>query len=68
MRRLLTLAIATSLLAVAAVAAPAAATPTPSKPDKTTITLVTHDSFNVSKSVMRQFCITKSMHSHGLGP
>ena len=55
MRRLLTLAIATSLLAVAAVAAPAAATPTPSKPDKTTITLVTHDSFNVSKSVMRQF-------------
>jgi thiamine transport system substrate-binding protein len=55
MRRLLTFAVATSLLVVATAAVPAAAMPTSSKPDKTTITLVTHDSFNASKRVLRQF-------------
>lgn len=54
MRRLLVLAVATSLLAVTAVAVPVAAVPT-SESDKTTITLVTHDSFNASKRVLRHF-------------
>jgi hypothetical protein len=45
MRRFLSLAVATSLLVTAAAAVSAAATPARSKTDKTTITLVTHDSF-----------------------
>jgi thiamine transport system substrate-binding protein len=53
MRRLLTLPLVLSLFVVAAVAAPVSAAP--SKPDKTTITLMTHDSFAASKSVLRQF-------------
>lgn len=53
MRRLLTFMLVLSLLIVAAAAVPVAASP--SKPDKTTITLETHDSFAASKSVLRQF-------------
>jgi thiamine transport system substrate-binding protein len=53
MRRLLTIALVLSLLVVAAVAVPATAAP--SKSGKTTITLMTHDSFAASKSVLRQF-------------
>jgi thiamine transport system substrate-binding protein len=59
MRRLTLLPLAVSLLAtVAAVAGPVSATTSPpvrSGGDGTTITLVTHDSFNASKRVMRQF-------------
>src|SRR5918995_762801 len=59
MRRLPLLPLAVSLLAtVAAVAGPVSATastPVGSGGDGTTITLVTHDSFNASKRVMRQF-------------
>jgi thiamine transport system substrate-binding protein len=53
MRRLLTLVLVMSLLLAAAVAAPAASAPSAS--GKTTITLMTHDSFAASKSVLRQF-------------
>jgi thiamine transport system substrate-binding protein len=53
MRRFLTLVLVMSLLLVAAVAAPAASAP--SKSGKTTITLMTHDSFAASKTVLRQF-------------
>ena len=57
MRRLLVLTIAVSILATAVAAAgPVAATASaPTGSSGTTITLMTHDSFNVSKSVMRQF-------------
>jgi thiamine transport system substrate-binding protein len=59
MRRLNLLTLTVSLLmAVATVATPVAATasaPAPSGGDGTTITLITHDSFNASKRVMRQF-------------
>ncbi|HEY3096122.1 MAG TPA: thiamine ABC transporter substrate-binding protein [Acidimicrobiia bacterium] len=55
MRRFLTLTLVLSLVVVAAVAVPVAAAPTPSKSDTTTITLMTHDSFAASKSVLRQF-------------
>ncbi len=57
MRRLAASVLAVSLLAAAAgVAGPAgASTTTPSRTGDTTITLMTHDSFSVSKSVMRQF-------------
>jgi thiamine transport system substrate-binding protein len=56
MRRLLTLALAGSLVVAASAAAPsAAAAPTTSKSGKTTITLMTHDSFNASKRVLKQF-------------
>jgi thiamine transport system substrate-binding protein len=51
MRRRLTLAFAILLL----VAVAAAASPTSSSTGKTTITLMTHDSFNASKRVLRQF-------------
>ena len=58
MRRLalLTIAIALFVSTVAAVGPVAAATSTaPSRSGGTTITLVTHDSFNASKGVMRAF-------------
>ena len=57
MRRLLVLTIAVSILATAVAAAgPVAATASaPTGSSGTTITLMTHDSFAVSKSVMRQF-------------
>jgi thiamine transport system substrate-binding protein len=57
MRRLPTFALVISLLVGAATVAPAAASSTPpaSKSAKTTITLMTHDSFAASKSVLRQF-------------
>jgi thiamine transport system substrate-binding protein len=57
MRRLLVLTLAVSFLATAVAAAgPVAATASaPTGSSGTTITLMTHDSFNVSKSVMRQF-------------
>jgi thiamine transport system substrate-binding protein len=51
----LTLAFAVSLLLAAAAAIPAAAAQAPATAGKTTITLMTHDSFNASKSVLRQF-------------
>jgi thiamine transport system substrate-binding protein len=57
MRRLAASVLAVSLLAAAAgVAGPVgASTSTPSRTGDTTITLMTHDSFSVSKRVMRQF-------------
>ena len=57
MRRPLVLTLAVSILATAVAAAgPVAATAVaPTGSSGTTITLMTHDSFNVSKSVMRQF-------------
>ena len=57
MRRLLVLTLAVSILATAVAAAgPVAATASaPTGSSGTTITLMTHDSFAVSKSVMRQF-------------
>jgi thiamine transport system substrate-binding protein len=57
MRRLLVLTLAVSILVTAVAAAgPVAATASaPTGSSGTTITLMTHDSFNVSKSVMRQF-------------
>lgn len=54
-RPLLTLALVVSLLVAAAVAVPAGAASAPSTSGKTTITLMTHDSFNASKRVLRQF-------------
>jgi thiamine transport system substrate-binding protein len=54
MRRLLTLALAASLLVAASAAAPSAVA-SPSTSGKPTITLMTHDSFNASKRVLRQF-------------
>jgi thiamine transport system substrate-binding protein len=57
MRRVHALAFALSLLVVAAmVAGPVAASASaPGRAGNTTITLMTHDSFNVSKKVMREF-------------
>jgi thiamine transport system substrate-binding protein len=56
MRRLLVLTLAVSILGrVVAAGGPVAATSAPTGSSGTTITLMTHDSFNVSKSVMRQF-------------
>jgi thiamine transport system substrate-binding protein len=57
MRRVNALALTLSLLVTAAiVAGPAAAwASTPDRTSNTTITLMTHDSFNVSKKVMREF-------------
>jgi thiamine transport system substrate-binding protein len=58
MRRLPALALAVSLLVAAVgVGGPiaAASSPAPAGPDGTTITLVTHDSFSASRSVLRQF-------------
>jgi thiamine transport system substrate-binding protein len=57
MRRLPVLTLAVSLLVAAlAVGGPVAATASaPAGSDGTTITLMTHDSFNASKRVMRQF-------------
>ena len=57
MRRLVTLALAAAL---AASAAPAAAAPT--RPADVTITLVAHDSYNVSKSVIRAFTRSTGIH------
>ena len=54
MRRLLTLALAASLLVAASAAAPSALA-APSTSGKTTITVMTHDSFNASKRVLKQF-------------
>jgi thiamine transport system substrate-binding protein len=54
-RPLLMLALVLSLFVAAVVAVPAAAAPAPSTAGKTTITVMTHDSFNVSKRVLRQF-------------
>lgn len=53
MRRLLPLVLVMSLLGLAAVVAPATAAPSAS--GKTTITLMTHDSFAASKNVLRRF-------------
>jgi len=57
MRRVHALALLLSLLVTAAVVAGpvAAAASAPGRTGNTTITLMTHDSFNVSKKVMREF-------------
>jgi thiamine transport system substrate-binding protein len=52
---LLALALLVLLLIAATSVVPVAATPASTAGDKTTITLMTHDSFNASKRVLRQF-------------
>jgi thiamine transport system substrate-binding protein len=54
-RILFTLALTVSLVVAASSVVPAAAAPAPTTGDKTTITLMTHDSFNASKRVLRKF-------------